>query len=119
MSMFRHVTGKFKGMRKEYQFTVYPVEAGSDKRTIQGDRYIAKVDLSTGKAILSKGVNNPVFMHLQPIMGAKLVDCPQTIIDQLKALDEDHGEQSEFVVPMDGASVEARAEPAGVSIFDL
>lgn len=110
MSMFRHVTGKFKGMRKEYQFTVYPAKPDSDHRVIQSDRYIAKVELSTGKAILSKGVANPVFLHLDPRMGAKLVDCPQTIIDQLKALDADHGEQTDFVIPSNGASVEARTE---------
>jgi hypothetical protein len=81
------VTGKMGNMRKAQSWVIYP-RNNSDQRevTIQCDNRIARVNLDTGKAILSDGKGgHQGFMKLQPMLGAVEVDCPQDMLDQLKA----------------------------------
>lgn len=120
--MFRHVTGKMGNMRKVVEWTVYPTQGEDDRnRTIQSDSRIAKINLDTGKAVLSKGRKGAAFIDLMAIRGATEVDCPQDIIDQLNNLDADHGTQSGPVCVMDenGVAPTVHARKGPVNIFDL
>jgi len=126
---FRHVTVKLGNMRKEAEFVVCPVSnTAPHEITIQSDKRIARVNLETKKVIVSDGKGgHPGFHKLQAFCGAKEYDAPQDLLDQLSALEEDHGPmESGPVVVMDengpAPSVHARREtvPSGpVSIFDL
>jgi hypothetical protein len=91
--MFKSVNGKFKGQRKVFRWTVCPVSnAKENERYIQCKSRIARVNIETGKAILSKSVSGGAyFVHLNAAMGAKEVECPEDIINQLKAFDEENG----------------------------
>lgn len=90
---FKSVTGKFKGMRKENKWTVCPVSnAAEHERYIQSSTRIARVNLETGTAVVSKyRSGGAYFIHLSEALGAQTVECPQNIIDQLKAFDEENG----------------------------
>lgn len=83
---FQSVTGKFKGMRKEVEWTVYPHDKGATEHIIQSSKRIARVNLDTGKAILSKAGKSH-FAGLSDMMGADIVPAPKDIIDQLKKLE--------------------------------
>jgi len=85
--MFQNVTGKMGNMRKAQEWVIYPLmpNGNPNERTIQCDKRIAKVNLETGKVILSTGKNgHNGFAHLSPMLGAVEVDCPQDLIDQIK-----------------------------------
>lgn len=82
---FQSVVGKFKGMRKDVEWTVYPHEEGAEYWIIQSSKRIAKVFPKTGKAILSKAGKSH-FAGLSDMMGAQAVPAPESIIKQLKAL---------------------------------
>ena len=101
--MFRTITGKMGNMRKVVDWVVCPVSnTEKHERTIQADKRIARVNMETGKAVLSDGKGGHQGFHkLLPFAGAKEVDCPQDILDQLRNLDEDHGVQSGPVTIMD------------------
>jgi len=93
MFKFRHLTCKVGNMRKEKQFTVCPV---SDQEphliTIQSDNRIARVNTQTKKIVVSNGKGgHQGFLNLNPMMGAKEYDCPAVVLEQLTALEEDHG----------------------------
>ena len=61
--MGRNVLGKLGTMRKEVEWTVYPLRAGEPVQ-IQSDKRIARVNLDTGVAVLPvKGNNNLAFMN--------------------------------------------------------
>ena len=93
--MFRKIDGKLGNMRKSVDWVVCHVSNDSpNERTIQSDKRIARINLDTGKAMLSDGKGgHPGFHKLAKFAGAVEVDCPQDILDQLKNLDEDHGVQ--------------------------
>lgn len=57
-----------------------------DEVIIQSHKRIAKINLVTGKGVLSDGKNDAYFMHLHPSMGAKPIDVPQSVIDELKKI---------------------------------
>ncbi len=82
---FQNVTGKFKGMRKEVEWTVYPHSVNDQEIIIQSARRIARVNLKTGKAVLSKAGRSH-FAGLSDIMGAEIVPAPKEIIKQLNDL---------------------------------
>jgi hypothetical protein len=86
---FTNVKGKMGNMRKEADWVVYPQSnPGSRTVTIQCDKRIAKVDLTTGKAILSSGKGgHQGFIMLDPLMGATLVECSPEILEQLRAIE--------------------------------
>lgn len=92
-SVFQPITGKLGNMRKSVEWVTYPARDNSepDVRIIQSDNRIARVNLTTKKAMLSKHAKNNGFMHLLPIMGATEVDCPQDIIDQLNSYTQNVG----------------------------
>lgn len=94
--MFRMVNGKLGNMRKSVDWVVCPVTTDEpDERTIQSDNRIARINMKTGKGVLSDGKGGHQGFHkLSSAFGAKEVDCPQDILDQLNNLDEDHGVQS-------------------------
>jgi hypothetical protein len=88
MAAFVHVTGKIGNMRKSQEWVVYPLNnADQTTRVIQSDNRIAKVDLTTGKVLLSDGKGgHQGFPKLHISLGAKLYDCPQDILEQLRKL---------------------------------
>lgn len=45
--------GKFAGMRKAQDFIVYPMQDSGEVITIQGDHRFGKIDLATGRGVLS------------------------------------------------------------------
>lgn len=85
---FQNITCKLGNMRKEAEFTVCPVSNQEPHLvTIQADKRIARVDLNTGKAMLSDGKGgHQGFMKLAPFLGAKEVDVPADVLARLKVL---------------------------------
>jgi hypothetical protein len=81
---FFSITAKLGNMRKESEFTIYPI-TNPDTIQIQSDKRIARVQLSTGKAILSDGKGgHPGAWKLQKQAGATLIDVPAEIVGQLR-----------------------------------
>lgn len=85
---FQTVSGKMGNMRKADEWVVYPRKSPEDTEvTIQCERRIARVNLATGKAMLSDGKGGHQGFHkLMPLLGAKEVDCPPEMLETLKAL---------------------------------
>jgi hypothetical protein len=76
--------GKFKGMRKQQDFIVYPLHKDNafDKLTIQSDTRIGKIDLASGEVTMSPPRQGGSYnIHL---MFAKAIDCLST--DELAGL---------------------------------
>lgn len=102
---FKDITAKLGNMRKEVSWVLYPQEQSKPNEIIiQCDARIALIDLEKKKGLLSsgKGGHNG-FVHLQPALGAKVVDVPDNIIEQLKKLLEkpnvsDQGVQQQGMV---------------------
>jgi hypothetical protein len=89
MNPFKHVTVKFQGMRKAQVFTVTPIDPapfGHEVYVIQADNRIARV--MKGQTMLSKntGSANPGFNYLHPSLGAKLVETPDGLLEELREL---------------------------------
>lgn len=85
---FKNITCKLGNMRKPAEFVLYPQKADApDEVIIQADKRIAKVNMATGKAMLSSGKGgHQGFMALSPVMGAVEVDVPADVIAKLKEL---------------------------------
>lgn len=72
---------QFKGMRKPDTFIVYPKGKDDNFLVVQGSRTIAKIEIDTGKGLLNfKGSNSKYFMHLSPMLGAKVIEFPKDFI---------------------------------------
>lgn len=86
--MIKTLTFKFPNMKKVACWVLYPQRSDTlDEVIIQCDRRIARVSLSTGKALLSDGKGgHQGFMKLSPSLGAKLVTVPDDAISQLRDL---------------------------------
>lgn len=85
---FKNFTAKLGNMRKAVEFVICPVSNASPNEVyIQSDKRIAKVDLTTGKGILSngKGGHNG-FMHLSPVLGAVEIVFPAEVLAEIKRL---------------------------------
>jgi hypothetical protein len=54
---------KFEGMRKEQEFTIYPKSKEENTIAIQSDSRIGKLDLITGKGIISASHSNGAYFH--------------------------------------------------------
>ena len=77
------VSGKLPGMRKTIDWTVYPVDANKpDERIIQSSHRIARVNLATGRATLSKHVSNSSFVDL--VFRTTDVEVPAEMLEELK-----------------------------------
>lgn len=83
---FFDITCKLGTMRKAAEFTIYPLNPSTpDIVQIQSDKRIARVQLSTGKCLLSDGKGgHPGHMKLSPALGAVVVDMPADVLGQLK-----------------------------------
>lgn len=83
---FKDVTCKLGNMRKAQEFTLYPYTKGETTIVIQADNRIARVDLVSGKALLSNGKGgHQGTVKLLPQLGATLVDVPADILASIKA----------------------------------
>jgi hypothetical protein len=83
--MFKNVTGKMGNMKKAVDWVLYPQQPDSlDTVIIQSDKRIAKVDLNTGKAVVSNGKGHPGFICLSPALGATTVDVPPDMLQTIK-----------------------------------
>jgi hypothetical protein len=77
----REVNGKLGNMRKDVSWTVYPLRTGEPVQ-IQSDNRIARVDLTTGFAVLAnKGSTSVAFL-----MGTTTVPVPHVMLDAIKAI---------------------------------
>jgi hypothetical protein len=94
---FQNITVKLGNMRKAQEFTVCPVSNQEPHLvTIQSDKRIAKIDLNTGKAMLSDGKGgHQGFMKLLPFMGATEVDVPGDVVERLKQLSQNVKDQQQ------------------------
>ena len=69
------------------EFVVYPHAEGEVEYKIQSKNRIAKVNVESGKMMLSaRQPNGAYFIHLSEMFGAKELDAPAELIEQLKAL---------------------------------
>lgn len=82
--------GKLGSMRKEVDWILYLRDSSAMEGKyviIQSDKRIAKVFLETGKAILSDGKGgHQGFLKLQKGNGNVVVQVPEKLIEDLKAL---------------------------------
>jgi hypothetical protein len=79
----KDVKGKFLGMRKEQEFTVYPFGKDSQEITVQSDKAIGVFNRHTGKGLLNyKGSNSKHFLHLNKAMGAVEFTFPVEFINE-------------------------------------
>lgn len=87
---FQHLTVKLGNMRRVQEFTVCPVSNTEPHLvTIQSDKRIARIDLNTGKAILSDGKGGHQGFHkLMPFLGAKEVDIPADVLEEVRRLSD-------------------------------
>lgn len=82
---FTNVTIKFKGMRKEEKFTVYPCRTNDKTIKIQSRRRIALIDFEKGNVLLSKGCSNGAsFVMLSAFMKPTLLELSNEQLEQLK-----------------------------------
>lgn len=88
MFRFQNLTVKLGNMKKPQQFTVCPVSnAQPNEVIIQSDKRIARINMETGKAMLSDGKGGHQGFHkLHGIMGAVEIDVPADVLAQLKPL---------------------------------
>lgn len=64
--------GLFSGMRKAQDFIVYPMQESSEEIQIQSDHRFGRIDLSTGKGVISANranYANSVWLQLCEIHG--------------------------------------------------
>lgn len=85
---FKSVFGKFDGMRKAVDWTVYPgcLQDGKTAK-IQSDKRMASINLETMTAWVSNGkdsTNN--FMGTNAFCGGKQVPVPEDIAKQLREI---------------------------------
>lgn len=75
-------------MRKNQDWVVYPVASGlATHLTIQCDNRIARVELSTGKTMLSDGKGgHQGFIKLSPALGATEVICRAETLAELRQI---------------------------------
>jgi hypothetical protein len=87
---FQTLTVKLGNMRQAQEFTVCPVSNTEPHLvTIQSDKRIARIDLNTGKGVLSDGKGGHQGFHkLMPFLGAKEVDVPVDVLEQLRKLSD-------------------------------
>ena len=66
---------------------VYPNDATDTVFKLQSERRMVSVDVVSGKMVYSKsGAQYSNFMSLMKLRGAKTIDAPTELIEQLKAL---------------------------------
>lgn len=83
---FLNITCKLGNMKKPQQFVLYPTSAEDTAVTIQSDKRIARIDLDTGKGLLSDGKGgHQGHAKLFPAAGAMIIDAAH-IIPELKKL---------------------------------
>jgi hypothetical protein len=73
-------------MRKSVSWVVYPRSTSSepDIYIIQSDHRICRINTQTKKGMLSKHcANYPIFIMMEPFMGATEVDIPQDVLDAI------------------------------------
>lgn len=67
--------------------TVYPHSEGDTVYHLQSERRMVKVDVENKTLTYSKsGEQFSNFIGLMEIRGAKTIDCPEELIDDIKAL---------------------------------
>jgi hypothetical protein len=83
------IVAKLGNMRKPVEWVIYPKDNSDDTTlVIQCDKRIAKVDMVTGKGLLSDGKGgHQGFWKLMPQNGAILIDFPSEVLAELKRLD--------------------------------
>lgn len=88
--MIKTIEAKLGNMRKTARFVLYPQRSGSlGEVIIQSDRRIARVNLETGRAMLSAGKGGHycnTFLHLSPALGAVEVEVPASVLEELRRL---------------------------------
>jgi hypothetical protein len=87
---FQNFTAKLGNMKKAQEFTVCPVSNTEPHLvTVQSDKRIARIDLTTGKAMLSDGKGgHPGFHKLLPMCGAVEVDVAPDVLDEVRRLSD-------------------------------
>jgi hypothetical protein len=85
-SPWKSVVGKMGNMKKSVDWIVCPVSNAEEQMVyIQSDKRIARINMTTGKAMLSSGRGgHPGFHALHPMLGAVEVDVPAEIMDQVR-----------------------------------
>lgn len=86
---FIDVDAKLGTMKKAANFTVCPKSSGDNTSevTIQSDKRIARVNLDTGRVVVSDGKGgHPGFHKLLAMCGAKEYDCPPELLAFLKGI---------------------------------
>ncbi len=91
--MIHHLTLKLGNMRRPAEFIVYPFAEGQTELTIQSDKRIAKVDLTTGKGMLSSGRGHPGFHALSRFLGAIDITVDAATLESLKAIQPQKGDR--------------------------
>jgi len=95
-----HFWAKFKGMRKQQDFIVYPHKKGEQTIVIQSDTRIGELDLNTCNCRLSASIpGGAYFMHLSTVDKANATIKAEDLA-QIKAavLGRHSGDEGAFVI---------------------
>jgi len=92
--MIKRISLKLGNMRKAAEFIVYPHKHGDTELMIQSDKRIAKINLTTGKGVLSSGKDShPGFHCLLPFFNPLPIEVDAAVIEQLKGIQPKSGDE--------------------------
>jgi|SRR5688572_1104794 len=92
----KEITFKLPGMNKPQEFVIYPLAKDATEAIIQSDKRIARINLETGKGVLSKSKVNNGFMHLNKMFGAYDIELTKDQLMELKLTAIGNGETLEL-----------------------
>lgn len=96
------VLGKFLGMRKPDEFSVYPYKQGDTLIMVQGDRCIGQFNRETGEGIINyKGSNHKYGQHLLPQLGAEPFTFPMEFVKACVEVQTKRGDTDGTVILSD------------------
>jgi len=84
---FRDITLKLGNMRAAQEFTMYPNNPTDTVITIQSDKRIARIDLTTGNGIISDGKGgHQGHAKLHPALGGKGIKVDADTLAKLQEM---------------------------------
>lgn len=103
----KSVTLQLPKMKQPKEFTMYPISKDDNSVIVQNQHRIAKINLDTGKGVISKSVNGAYFYHLTSLAGAIEIELDQVQLNELKLTAISNGEQIDLhgIVKADNSGI--------------
>lgn len=78
---------KLGNMRKAQNFTIYPFREGDTHIIIQSDKRIARIDIKTGKGLVSSGKGgHPGFHALNSMFNPQLIQLSEVDLSTIRMI---------------------------------